>query len=464
MEAKSLVKIKRLVYKYLKKMNVPGISISVAKDGKLLYNQGFGARNLEKNLPMTPSTMIGIGSCTKSFTSLAVMQLVEDGKFSLEDDVSTLLDIDMPKMTKPIKLKHILSHSSGISALDLGANVFQLQLGKYSKILPAASKSDFLYLLQNSQEYLKFDPEQHFFYNNDLFVCAGMIIEKYSGMKFVEYIQEKILLPLEMTRSTYLKSGMEKDPEENTMIGYLPNNDPNQSLKIQEFPYDKYLYAGGGLITSTDQLLNYGTCLLQGGKFNGKQIIAPEFIEEMWTPRISTPYGFGKKPQYCFGWVREEDFLGHTIIHHGGNIGVSSAFIALIPELNIVVAAASNDGKGLPSIISRAILTELVGKDCMIDDRTVNGLQIVEDICGTYVSFMDLYEMEIHLKGSILYADAEIDDGTMSLPIIIEDPNELTFQIGTFLRNPNQTIQFYRNSETGKVEYVTYDRYLYRKK
>ncbi len=176
MEAKSLVKIKRLVYKYLKKMNVPGISISVAKDGKLLYNQGFGARNLEKNLPMTPSTMIGIGSCTKSFTSLAVMQLVEDGKFSLEDDVSTLLDIDMPKMTKPIKLKHILSHSSGISALDLGANVFQLQLGKYSKILPAASKSDFLYLLQNSQEYLKFDPEQHFFYNNDLFVCFISIL------------------------------------------------------------------------------------------------------------------------------------------------------------------------------------------------------------------------------------------------------------------------------------------------
>ncbi len=231
MEAKSIANIKKLIYKYLKKMNTPGISISVAKDGKLLYHQGFGARNLEKNLPMTPSTMIGIGSCTKSFTALGVMQLVEEGKFSLEDDVSTLLDIEMPKLTTSIKLKHILSHSSGIPALDLGGSSFNAQFGNYSKILPSANNSDFLYLLQNSQEYLKFDPEHHFFYNNDLFVCAGMIIEKYSGMKYEEYIKEKILLPLEMTRSVYTKTDMDNDPEKNTMTGYLPNKDPIRSLK-----------------------------------------------------------------------------------------------------------------------------------------------------------------------------------------------------------------------------------------
>lgn len=464
MEAKSVTKIKKLVYKYLKKMNVPGISISVAKDGELLYHQGFGARNIEKNLPMTPSTMIGIGSCTKSFTALGVMQLVEQGKFSLEDDVSLLLGIEMPKLTRPIKLKHILSHSSGISALDLNSNVFQVILDNYSKILPTQSEEDFLYLLQNSQDYLKFDPEQHFFYNNDLYVCAGMIIEKYSGMKYEDYIKEKILQPLEMIRSTFLKTEMDNDPEDNTMVGYLPSNDPKHTLKCYEFPYDKYLSAGGGLITSTDQLLNYGMCLLKGGKFNGNQIISPESIEELWTPRILSPYGFGKKPQYCFGWAREEDFLGHTIIHHGGNIGVASAFIAMIPELNIIVAAASNDGKGLSKIIALAILTELVGKDCLTDDRTLNGLQIIEDVCGTYYSYLDLYKMEITLKGNVLYANAEIDDGIVSLPIIIDDPNELTFQVGTFLRNPNQFVQFHRNSTTGKVEYVTYDRYLYHKK
>ena len=464
MEPQSLAKIKKVIYKNLKKMNSVGISISIAKDGKLLYHQGFGARNIEKNLPLTPSTMIGIGSCTKSFTALGIMQLVEEGKLSLEDEVSTLLDIKMPKLTQTIKLRHILSHSSGIPALDLSSNIFQVLLGRYAKIVPTQSKEDFLYLLQNSQDYLKFDPEKHFFYNNDLYVCAGMIIEKYSGMKYEEYIQEKILRPLEMTRSAYLKSEMDKDPEGNTMTGYLPNNDPNQTLKIQEFPFDKYLLAGGGLLTSTDQLLNYGMCLLQGGKFNGKHIIAPESIEEMWNPRILSPYGFGKNPHYCFGWVREEDFFGHTIIHHGGNVGVASAFIALIPELNIVVATAANDGKNLPTIITRAILTELVGKDCLIDDRAVNGLEIVEEISGTYHSYLDLYQMDVKLKGNVLYAEIEIDDGTMSLPLIIEDPKELKFQIGTFLRNPNQFIQFHRNSETGKIEYVTFDRYLYRKK
>ncbi len=464
MEPQTLAKIKKLVYKYLKKMNIPGISISIAKDGKMLYHQGFGARDIEKNLPMTPSTMIGIGSCTKSFTALGIMQLVEEGKFSLEDEVSKLLNIEMPKFTQPIKLKHILSHSSGISALDLSVNSIQVLLGRYSKIVPTQSKEDFLYLIQNSQDYLKFDPEQHFFYNNDLYVCAGLIIEKFSGMKYEDYIQEKILKPLEMTRSTYIKSDFDTDPEENTGTYYLPNNVPNQTLTIKEFPFDKYLLAGGGLLTSTDQLLNYGMCLLQGGKFNGTQVITPKSIDELWTSRIAVRYGLGKIPYYCFGWVREDDFFGHTIIHHNGNVGVASAMIALIPDLNIVVAAAGNDGKALPTIITRAILTELVGQDCLKENHTINGLQIVEDISGTYLSYLDLYKMEIKLKGNILYADIEIDDGTLALPLIIEDFDNLIFQIGSFLPNPKQIIQFHRNPQTGNVEYATFDRYLYLKK
>jgi len=76
---------------------------------------------------------------------------------------------------------------------------------------------------------------------------------------------------------------------------------------------------------------NYAICLLEKGIYKGNQIIKPESIELLWTPRIKSPYGYGKDPKYCLGWVREEDFFNHTLIHHGGGLGVSTSFFAIIP-------------------------------------------------------------------------------------------------------------------------------------
>ena len=95
----------------MKRGKVPGFSIAVMKEGEVIYTQGFGARDLKKSLPATPDTLYGIGSCTKSFVSMAVMQLVEKGKISLDDPVDQYVPLKIGLPGKPITIHHLLTHS-----------------------------------------------------------------------------------------------------------------------------------------------------------------------------------------------------------------------------------------------------------------------------------------------------------------------------------------------------------------
>jgi CubicO group peptidase (beta-lactamase class C family) len=103
-----------LIVKTMAQNRIPGLSMALIKDEQIIYAKGFGARNLEKNLPTTPKTLYGVGSVTKSFTALAIMQLVEQGKLALDDPVQTHLPV---KLEHSITLHHILSHTSGLPGL-----------------------------------------------------------------------------------------------------------------------------------------------------------------------------------------------------------------------------------------------------------------------------------------------------------------------------------------------------------
>jgi CubicO group peptidase (beta-lactamase class C family) len=94
---------------------VPGLSIAVVINDQVIYSKGFGARNLELNLPATPNTIYGFGSCTKSYTALAIMQLVQDGKINLNDPINKYLDFKLGTKKNPIAIHHLLTHSSGNS-------------------------------------------------------------------------------------------------------------------------------------------------------------------------------------------------------------------------------------------------------------------------------------------------------------------------------------------------------------
>ncbi|MFA9437954.1 MAG: serine hydrolase domain-containing protein, partial [Candidatus Bathyarchaeota archaeon] len=109
--------VEHIVPKYMRDFKVPGLSVAVVKEGETIYSEGFGARDPQRNLPATPDTLYGIGSITKSFVAIAIMQLVEEGKLSVDDPVGQYIPFKLGLPGKPIKIHHFLTHSSGLPSL-----------------------------------------------------------------------------------------------------------------------------------------------------------------------------------------------------------------------------------------------------------------------------------------------------------------------------------------------------------
>jgi len=456
--------LQKIIVKLMRKFKVPGLAISILDNDKSVFEKGFGARNLEENLPMTPNSLIGIGSVSKSFTALLILKLREKGLLKLDDSVSKFLEIE-PFLSHPdITIAHLLSHGSGIPSVDAQWLPIAITYGDFQRIYPIGSLDDYLYHLSETKDEIYFKPGEKFFYNNDMFTLLGMIVEKITGKPFEEVLSEKLLKPLEMSRATVSREQLEKDPLQDYITGYIhKGSEEKLQFDKPKLPFSKFLQAPGGLYTSMHEMLNYADCLLQKGIFKNKRIIESESIELLWSPRIKSPYGHGKDPKYCLGWVREEDFLNNTLIHHGGGLGVSTSFFGLIPELNIAVSVAENDDSGICGIVGICALTMMVGKDPEQVNEKLKIIEIYDKIAGNYKSSLSLYKLEVSFKSMSIHIKVESDDGVFNFPLIIENFDDLTFRLFSTIPSNLQKVKFYQDSKTGKVEYVTYDRYLYHK-
>jgi CubicO group peptidase (beta-lactamase class C family) len=251
----NLQHFEKIIRTQMRKRKTPGMAISIIKDNQTLYSKGFGARNLKQQEPMDADTLLGIGSITKSFTAFAIMQLQDRGQLSIEDSASKYLNVE-PFASRPeIKIKHMLSHSSGVPSMDAGMLSFNYTFGDFSRIYPASNREDFFAHLADAEEFILFKPGEKFFYNNDMYTCLAFIVEEITGLSFETFVQENILNPLEMTRAVLSKSAFEDD--DNRMTGYLFEVKNGKSCaKESDVPIDGYLHASGA---SMDEM-KYDMC------------------------------------------------------------------------------------------------------------------------------------------------------------------------------------------------------------
>ncbi|MFX1588076.1 MAG: serine hydrolase [Promethearchaeota archaeon] len=457
--------IEKKVVDLMGEFKIPGLSIGIVEQGESIYAKGFGARNIEKNLPFTENTLFGIGSISKSFTALALLQLVQEGKINLQDPVNKYLNFKLGDNKNPIKVCHLLSHSSGFPELSGNVVAIVRQLGNFDVAVPMSSWNDF-FLHINSAITEVFDgPDKNFFYNNDMFTCVGLIIEKLTNMKFEAYIKKNILEPLNMHRSIYLKEDFEKD--NNVLTGYIPSKEKKQ-YKETSHPFDKIVYAPGGLVSSVREMQNYIITLITGGVFNNSRIIQQSLIEQMWTPYIKIPEETlgGKDAWYGLGWVIEKDFFGHRLIHHGGDVGSSTAFLALLPEekMGVIIGANCNASIVLSSL-AYLVLGFLLGIE---ENKTIPALKIykkLKSLTGKYSTYKKLENIDISFENDILYA--EITESLdflvpMKLPLVPEDIDELKFHVPIAYPNRKIKVQFFVEETTQKVHF-TFDRYYFHK-
>ena len=416
-------KFEGLIVDLMARDHVPGLSLAIVKDGKIAYARGFGARSLKDSLPATAQTLYGIGSCTKSFTALAIMQLAEQGKLSVHDPVKKYLpEFKIGKEENPITIHHMLSHSSGIP--DLGSADIEIDrfLGIDEKWVPLTSFEDAMLFINGAKDEVATEPGKKFFYLNEGYTLLGWIIEKVSNMRYEDYIKEKILKPLKMNRSAFLNEKLEKDVDVATP--YFVQRKEGTLMPISSaYPIDRLAYAAGGLASSVTELTNYLITCMSGGIFEGTRILNSALLAEMYKPHIDTGVStfFGKR-WYGYGWRTDENFFGHKVVGHSGSVAVSSADLRFVPDLNIGVAVASNNGMAESIyMIAPVVVAFLMGKDPMKEIPIFEIERKMGMLVGEYESYKGIMKVSVIRKGGILFVESKDKLAEQSFALIPEN-------------------------------------------
>lgn len=417
--------------------HVPGLSVALVKDDRVIYARGFGARNLKDNLPATPQTLYGVGSTTKSFTALAIMQLVEQGKLNVKDPVKKHIPrFKIGNEEPPITVHNLLSHSSGIPNLGVAEILISRATGMEEKYIPISSLDDFLLHISCAKAEVAAEPSKRFFYFNSGYTLLGEIVERVSKMKYEDYIKEKILKPLTMNRSTFLKEDFDKDSDVMTPY-FVQTKEGTVTVTATRTPFHKFVYAPGGLLSSVMELTNYLVANMKGGVFQDTRILDASLLEEMHKIQVETEmwlssmYGDYGREGYGYGWIIAEDFLGHKLVTHGGSTGVSSAHFSFVPDLKIGVIEAANAGGG-PDPVLLGALAFLMGKD---PEKEIPFFEIEKKLgmlAGVYETYKGIHRISIVRKGPMLYLESKEKLMEMSVPLIPETQKIENFKFYIF--------------------------------
>jgi CubicO group peptidase (beta-lactamase class C family) len=300
----------------LHRADIPGGVIVVVKDGKILFAKGYGYADVKTKRPVDPNTTIfRPGSVSKLFTWTAVMQLVQAGKIDLDADVNKYIDFTIPPYDgKPVTMRNLMTHSAGFEE-----TVRDLLVDTKEQVLPID-----VYLKRRLPTRI-FPPGQVIAYSNYGATLAGYIIQRVSGEKFEDYIAKHIFAPLKMVHSTFVQP-LPANLAPLMATGYL-----NASAdKTKPFEYVDTAPAGSSSSTGID-MAHFMLAYLNGGTFEGYQMLEPATIEEMWTPQVAPEKGL---PSFDLGFY-QDDFNGLPIIGHGGDTVAFHSDLHLIPSKGV---------------------------------------------------------------------------------------------------------------------------------
>jgi len=321
----------------MRRLKIPGASLTIVEGDRTVHTRGFGRARPGGEAP-TPQTPFFIGSITKSFTALALMQLVEAGKVELDAPVQRYLPwfrVGDPRASAQMTVRHLLNQTSGLpmipglSLADLDdrpdATERQVRALATLKITrPVGSKWE---------------------YSNLNYDILGLIVEAASGELYADYIRDHILTPLEMSRSYTSKAAAK---ENGLARGHrhwfsLPFPAPDLPLPRGSLP-------SGLLISCAEDMSHYVIAHLNGGRYRDAQVLSAAGIDELHRGAAEFTYGSLAAGRYGMGWF-EIDLDGTTTYSHGGNVPDFSAFMALVPEQKRgAVVLLNADPYGLPMI------------------------------------------------------------------------------------------------------------------
>lgn len=442
------------VQKLIDEFHVPGVIVAVAKDGELIYEKTFGHRDREEQTPVNLDTVFGIGSITKSFTCLAIMQLQEDGKLSVNDPVVTYLpEFRTPdeEHTKAITIHHFMTHTLGLPPLpslipamrrSMEADPTATELLKHFENNGNEPLDTFEQLMAYIGE-LKFEllgpPGSEFSYSNDAFGLLGTIVERVSGKSYEAYVRENILNPLGMERSVFHVEELGED--DNVAMLYTPKvtEGVREVLRAPVWWDSPSMRAAGFLKSTARDMLRYAELYRTGGSSHGATIISSESVGQMVAPhaKIDAVRSYG----YGLGVLSFSE--GHSLIQHTGGLKGITAQMFIVPEAGITGILLTNVDNAPISDLTLGLLNSLF-------DRPLD---------TQYATFAD-YEMPLarleqcqgmYLSGEGDEVDIRFDSAGGQLVLVLEQTDLPLRPIGEdaflFTRRGIETpVHFVRNA------------------
>jgi len=340
-------KVDDYVNSEMNRQHVPGVSIVVLRNAKVIKLKGYGLANIELNVPASPETIYKIGSLSKQFIATGIMLLIEDGKLSLDDHVSQFLE-GTPDSWKPITIRHLLTHTSGIVREAPGFDPLKIQ-------------SDVDVIKTAYPLPLRFAPGDKWEYCNVGYFTLAEIIHKVSGKPWPDFLNERVFAPLSMraTRTTTMT-----DLVPNRANGYYWENGKQQNSSIYFA-----LRPSGAFLSNVIDLARWDAALYTD------KILKKSSLDQMWT---AVKLNNGTTYPYGFGWS-VDTVAGHRQFHHGGSLpGFRSEITRFVDnKLTVVVLANSDNANAglfalgvadfyIPGLIPHRVVTK-------VDPKIIDG-------------------------------------------------------------------------------------------
>ncbi|MFL5468113.1 MAG: serine hydrolase domain-containing protein [Gemmatimonadaceae bacterium] len=308
----------------MSKQHIPGLSLAVVQDGKVVKSKAYGLANMELNVRATPGTVYQIQSITKSFVACGIMLLVEDGKIGLDDKITKYLS-ELPQAWSDVTVRQMLTHTSGIPS-------FVQDQGGGAAIVAFAQKTDSSEQIIRwaAARPLKFAPGEGRKYSSTGYHLLGMIIEKVSGKPWGQFLRDRIFTPLGMT-STRVYSQFDIIP--NRAAGYNHFGDvPVNGLIFTPAIMES---AAGGLVSTVEDMAKWEIALEQG------KILKASTLAQMAMPiklKNDSIVQESDGTRYGLGWDLPT-WQGHRVMAHGGDhvTGFTAIFARFIDDKVAVI-------------------------------------------------------------------------------------------------------------------------------
>ncbi len=381
-------------------------TVLVSKNGKIIFEKGYGYQDIQNKIENTPNTIFQVGSMTKQFTATVVLKLAEQQKLSLDDKISKYF----PNIRRgdEITIKNLLTHTSGLS------EIFRDPLyTKENKQIPISKEKLLSFFIDKP---LYFDPGTQYAYCNSGYVLLGLIIEKVSGKSYEQNIRDYILKPLKMTHSGFDFFGLKSRQK---ALGYTRFS---KAESISSIPWDSTAtYSAGSLYSTANDLYLWHQSLLNN------KVISKESLAKAYTPFLEG-YGLG-----C--WI--DTIYQKRVISHGGNIEGFTSYFGRITEDDVCVILLNNIYNREIESIGTAVLAILYDKPYHFFEEIKLPAEVLEKYVGNY-EINTSYHIKITSVDNRLYAQINAEP---KFEIVADKENSF------FVREEDIRIKFRLNAD-----------------